>query len=569
MPSLFEFIKNNVLAVLICFIVVMLVLNTLTLQTLFFGPIKIMTKQLIKMRETGKLFYFSRQAIDEISLLQMQINENIKLMVQQEEDQKILLDHIGDGLFYFNQDGTISTRCSRSCYDIFGEDISHGNVWEIFKMTPEHFHTLTQVIFLEDLQGQNFEAKRKLLPFRLNSKNKTLEFRYRPIYSLFGKQKLEHILVVVKDVTQIYFLEEEKRKKEHDNLVLIRILHHREEFFHLIEEIRQVHYLVEDNEKFLLSIHTIKGSLSFFGPTDLVKICHDLELETNLEKRRSGVNLLNQLLTSYLEHNQDLINGNLEKTITLSTESFENFIQNIEKASLDEKEKEKLRLLFYVPLEKRMDWAKRALARLVERAKKKAHPLKFHGQLFIPPTGGESIFHSMLHIMTNFVDHGLESPRAREKKGLDPLGSMEIFGREQNDHYEIIFANDGLALDLDRIKQAAKEKNLIIHDEDKIEHYIFHKGITTQKENQGTETSGRGIGLMALREVLRNAGGDVVIETTDSQKGLDPKFTLALKVTIPKKIFFSSQLNGQSQKQDMGKVIPFSNENKTQTRKVA
>lgn len=145
----------------------------------------------------------------------------------------------------------------------------------------------------------------------------------------------------------------------------------------------------------------------------------------------------------------------------------------------------------------------------------------------------EGIKTSLIHILRNSIDHGIEAPEQRVAQGKTRAGTIHISAFHRGDTVVITVEDDGRGIDLDQIKQTALKKRLIsTHDleemtEKEILHIIFMNGYSTSPIV--TDVSGRGMGLDIVKRDIENLKGQILLET---QKNKGTKFTLILPLTI-------------------------------------
>ena len=134
------------------------------------------------------------------------------------------------------------------------------------------------------------------------------------------------------------------------------------------------------------------------------------------------------------------------------------------------------------------------------------------------------------HMLRNAIGHGIESPAKREAAGKPMAGTITIALQQEGNDVSVVFADDGVGLDLERIRAKAVSKGLIAaHQElgdDETSNLVFAAGFSTA--DQVTELSGRGIGLDVVRSEVNALGGR--IETT-SERGRGTQFKLVVPLT--------------------------------------
>jgi len=145
----------------------------------------------------------------------------------------------------------------------------------------------------------------------------------------------------------------------------------------------------------------------------------------------------------------------------------------------------------------------------------------------------ERIKTSLIHILRNCIDHGIEEPEVRVALGKPRDGTIKVSAFHEGDNVVITIEDDGRGLDMDQIKQTALKKRLVSHGDlekmtDKeVLHIVFMDGYSTSP--MVTDVSGRGMGLDIVWRDITNLKGRVLLDT---QKHRTTKFTLVLPLTI-------------------------------------
>jgi two-component system chemotaxis sensor kinase CheA len=145
----------------------------------------------------------------------------------------------------------------------------------------------------------------------------------------------------------------------------------------------------------------------------------------------------------------------------------------------------------------------------------------------------DAIAEPLTHIVRNAVSHGLEAAPERERAGKNPTGQIRLDAYHQANQLIVEVSDDGLGIDVARLKAKAVKLNLIAAEEaarmshaDALE-LIFRPGFSTADEI--TEISGRGVGLDVVRSVLHRLKGTVEVET---HPGQGTRFRLKLPLTL-------------------------------------
>ncbi|MBN2144508.1 MAG: hybrid sensor histidine kinase/response regulator [Candidatus Aureabacteria bacterium] len=145
----------------------------------------------------------------------------------------------------------------------------------------------------------------------------------------------------------------------------------------------------------------------------------------------------------------------------------------------------------------------------------------------------ESIKSSLIHLLRNSVDHGLELPEERRLLGKNPKGVIHLKAYHKSGNVIIEVEDDGRGIQLEKVKEVAVRKGLVSINEisnlsdGEIMNFLFYPGFSTAPII--TDISGRGVGLDVVKTDIENLKGSVSI-ITDVNKGT--KFILQLPLTV-------------------------------------
>lgn len=138
----------------------------------------------------------------------------------------------------------------------------------------------------------------------------------------------------------------------------------------------------------------------------------------------------------------------------------------------------------------------------------------------------------LMHIIRNSVDHGIETPEVRLRKGKPETGRVTLEAKNVGEDVIITISDDGAGLDRSAIQRKAIEKGLIEKADSSISDkslfsYIFLPGFSTK--DKATEFSGRGVGMDVVHKSVEKLGGSIFV---DSQPDQGTVFTIRIPLTL-------------------------------------
>jgi len=183
----------------------------------------------------------------------------------------------------------------------------------------------------------------------------------------------------------------------------------------------------------------------------------------------------------------------------------------------------------------------RTVRDLSDSLKKEIH-LEIDGETLKVDTAiAEVLGSSLIHMVRNSADHGIEMPTDREKAGKNKHGTIKITARQVSDQIVVELADDGKGLNRDLIRKKIVEKGMKKDEEalkmpdSEIFSMIFESGFSTAAKI--TDVSGRGVGMDMVKKSIQKIGGKIDIH---SSEGKGTRFVFSLPV--PKSVTIVSSL---------------------------
>ncbi len=286
----------------------------------------------------------------------------------------------------------------------------------------------------------------------------------------------------------------------------------------------------------------IQTSTSLRVDVEKLERLGELAGETLLMARRFGYRL--DELQTHRRQMRELfkeLEGNLPKSQSTALRSLlhrldatesalreENHLVNLRASQLDDQS----RHLRHIPLAQVLSHYPRAVRDLAISQGKKVRMVDTFGNVEVDRAIPSALSEPLLHLVRNAVDHGIESPEAREAAGKDPEGEILLSADYAGDSIRVLLQDDGKGIDPGAIRERAEERGLMAPEEarrltdQEAMALIFEPGFSTKETV--SDVSGRGMGMNVVRQQIARIGG--FIEVT-SEVGEGTTFTLHLPVT--------------------------------------
>ncbi|HUO35754.1 MAG TPA: chemotaxis protein CheA [Candidatus Acidoferrum sp.] len=145
----------------------------------------------------------------------------------------------------------------------------------------------------------------------------------------------------------------------------------------------------------------------------------------------------------------------------------------------------------------------------------------------------EEISDPLVHILRNSLDHGIEPPDDREKKGKPRKGTLRVEASAEGDFIIVKVTDDGAGIDPGRVAAKAIERRIVAEQRiaamsrAEILDLIFLPGFSTAEKT--SDVSGRGVGMDVVRTNLKRLNGTVELS---SVLGKGTTLTLKLPLTL-------------------------------------
>jgi two-component system chemotaxis sensor kinase CheA len=136
---------------------------------------------------------------------------------------------------------------------------------------------------------------------------------------------------------------------------------------------------------------------------------------------------------------------------------------------------------------------------------------------------------SLLHLVRNAADHGIESPAQRKAAGKPGYGTIRLHAMQLGSEVIIAVTDDGPGIDLESVRHQSTRQGIEtdgLADEELLQ-LVFRPGLSTT--TFVTDVSGRGVGLDVVRTNVEAARGRVEVRSTP---GAGSEFRIVVPITL-------------------------------------
>ena len=538
----------------------------------------------------GVLVFFIRNTVrmtaviaEQNATLELRVAERTAQLSQKTNDINAMLNNMSLGVCTVVPGNKLHPEYSAYMKTIFEtDDLAGKDVLEVlFANSTLGVDSKDQVaVALGAIVGEDammFDFNSHLLVGEMQLKgrdghNKILQMNWSPIKN--DADMVDKVLLIVQDVTHLRELElAAAHKKEELDMISQIIKISIGKFNDFIDSANK--FIVENRElieskqsidpeviaALFRNMHTIKGNARTYEFKLVTDAAHAAEqhydhLRKDAEAIWDQSTLLQELdavaaaIARYVEINEDKLGRKGRASDLLTTRG--TFVGSEEIASIramvadlaqrgegtDINALQKaVNHLGLIPLQRLISGAVDSLSSLAKELNKPTPAVDIvNGDVAFNNTFAEALKISLMHIVRNSLDHGIESPQDRAAAGKAEQGQVRFACERNGDALELHISDDGRGLALHKLYEKGVANGVFNGVErpspEAVAELIFQSGLSTAA--QVTQVSGRGVGMDAVRTFLEKEGGSIriVLSKPGAEFGFTPfKFVLSLPAT--------------------------------------
>lgn len=468
--------------------------------------------------ESFAIVFLSRNFYDHVIGLEKIVLERTKQLDRRNRDMRLVLDNVSQGLLTILPSGEISPEFSIVLTRWFGEIHMRENLIDLFRRTNP---TLAQwlELGLEAIRDNimPMELCLEQLPNTIIIIDRTIRIEYTPI---FHQGKLDRLLVTFSDIT--IQLQQERLEQEQREFVTLVTKAHEDRvgftgFFSEANDImeRLSGPLKEENLKDIQRlVHTLKGNSGFFGLESIAHLCHELEdcmQETQrVPSPHERMPLLDRWQTLYKSLSSFL--ENQSHTIEVEDEEYYRLLMDIELDVGKEALMQRLQSWKLEPVQERLETLASQARQLGLALGKGDLQVHIDAQdITLLPSRWRGFWSSFVHVVRNAVDHGLEHPDERLHQGKSKHGTLTLSAQRVGHEFCVSLQDDGRGINWEMITKRARSMGIDVDEYMDISDLLFVDGVSSRDEV--SETSGRGVGMAAVRQECDRLNGQIMVDT--------------------------------------------------------
>ena len=434
-------------------------------------------------------------------------------IVARNRDMRLVLDNVGQGFLTLDVQARMSRERSRVVEEWFGAPAPDATFGEylarIDRKAAERFDVAWMLITDGTLPP---ELSLDHLPRLVHSEAQVFELAYRPITR---DDRLEQMVVVISDVTARLERERAQVMERETMSIFKRILSDRIVFEEFFEEASLLVSAIcnsdgSDRPGLQRAVHTLKGSAAVYGLEDVADLCHRIESE--LEGARESVvseDRKRQLEAAWARVARIRAEFSADPGITVGREEHRALCRALEARGLADLAGW-LASWKFEPAARRLELIAREIKLLSQRlGKGDVDVVVEPTDLRLPAKVWAPFWTVSSHMVRNAVDHGLEIPARRAELGKPERATVTLSLSRSEGELVWTLRDDGRGIDWNAIAERARARGLPAASRADLEAALFAVGVSSRQVV--TSTSGRGVGLSAVREVVNALGGRIEV----------------------------------------------------------
>jgi len=469
---------------------------------------------------TGAVALRDAQLSDYARNLERKVDERTRELDERNVGMRLVLDNVAQGFITIDLHGKMANERSAIVDRWFGTPAADSTLSSYLKGQSPRFVSQLEMGLTELRDGiMPVELLLYQLPARFSAGELTFEATYNPIGN---PEAPERLLVIISDVTAAVARERAEREQKELITLFQRIANDRsgvEEF--LIEAAHLVGALRDEQDPVVQQrlVHTLKGNCAMYGLEAYAELAH--QVENDLIERGAALDSTQRtaLVDAWkrtIARIGWLLGGSRKNLVQLDAGEIDALATRVQAGAIPREITSTLSDWKREPVYRRLERLARQSSAVAERLNKpqpkfeiEDHGIRLDGESLAP------FWSAMVHVVRNALDHGVEDAESRLLVGKPEAGTIGLSARRQEGKLIVSVRDDGGGVNWERVRDKAAKHGLAHETRDDLIEALFSDGVSTKDE--ATDVSGRGVGLAALRQVVRELGGSIEVESVAHQ----------------------------------------------------
>lgn len=449
---------------------------------------------------------------------------------------RLVLDHVDQGLLTLRRDGIIAGHHSAAVLRWLGPYGPGTTFWDYLGAHDPRASVLFRLGWQQiELDELPMELLLEQLPQQLRAGARTIGLSYRPMGSSGGDAGAGRMLVIVSDITDR--VEREAAMVEQRELMTVfeKIVQNKTvflEFFDEANELVRVLTAVEERppiEVVRRLTHTLKGNCALFGLITVQELCHRIETEMlerdgdmspeEREALRERWRKIARLLGSLFGRSE-------ANRVEIDAAEYGALQRAVEKGAPYPQLALMIAAWSLQPVQGKFDYLAAYARDLAQRMGKGPLQVRVEAnRLRVCADRWGGFFASLVHVVSNAVDHGIETQDERRRGGKPEVATLLLRAYLQGETFYVEVSDDGRGVQWDRLAERARSEGMPAETRAQLIEALFNRGISSRSEV--SQYSGRGVGMSAVWAACQALGGQIKLASQPA-RGTTIQFRFAV-----------------------------------------
>jgi two-component system chemotaxis sensor kinase CheA len=492
------------------------VLSRVSNTTLIAGLAGVLLGAVVILFFTRQVSLRDHQLNDYAHNLENKVEARTRELDERNRGMRLVLDNVVQGFLTIDPDGVLASERSAIVDRWFGAPEPDAKFVDYIARHAPDFASWFD-LGLEAIRDGFLPPELCLaqMPRRFAVGASTFEVEYLPIVR---GETVERLLLIVSDVTERVSRERTEQEQREMVALFQRITADRAGFDEFLDEANTlVDSLATPGDPVLerRTIHTLKGNCGIYRLDSYAARCHEIESEMAqhtgpaTDEQRAALIAAWKVAVTRIAR---LVGGVRRNAVEIEFAELSRVIDKARGGLAGHELAMVLTSWSHEPVARRFERLGNYAVSLARRLGKGDLEIAILDEGVRLDTARWAPFWSaMVHAVRNAVDHGIEAPEVRARAGKPGCGKLTFTATRTRGRLLVSVADDGGGIDWEAVRGKAREAGLPHANRANLELALFSDGMTTAEV--ATDTSGRGIGLAALRDAISALGGTIEIES--------------------------------------------------------